>query len=194
MAQGVLEFSLDNDPEPMITTCGIDPSAYAGDFQAAVQHFGLSFWDTFQAPWGDEYTLNRAIFYVGQDGVSATIPYEVIIGTAGGSSSTRPPQNVASLVDKITNVAGRRGRGRFYFPGMLSDGGIDGNGDVQSSALTDNNTRLATWFDDLTVPGAGYTASLVPVIFHASGDQTPTPITEFRMDPKVATQRQRLRR
>jgi hypothetical protein len=32
------------------------------------------------------------------------------------------------------------------------------------------------------------------VIFHTTGDPTPTPVTEFVVQPLVATQRQRLRR
>lgn len=193
-ALGVLEFSLAGDSEPMNITLGIDPTAYSGDFNAAVAHFGLSFWSVFQASFGDGYTLERALFYVGQDGTTATAVYEEVIGTDGGAGTDRLPQNCALLVRKSSGVPGRRNKGRFYVPGILGESVVGDTGVISGAVVTSLQTKFDDWMDELTIPGAGYTAALTPEIFHSTGDQTPTPVTELQVESLIATQRQRLRR
>ena len=104
----------------------------------------------------------------------------------GGAGGTFASPNLAYLVEKHTALGGRKGRGRMFLPGV-TEGGIGGSGDLDLTVLGDFTTNLANWLDALG--GVG----VEPVVLH-SDETAPTPITAFVIDPKVATQRNRLRR
>lgn len=123
-------------------------------------------------------------------GPSATGPSaELAVVIVGGSAGlAAPPQN-SLLVRKTTLLGGRSGRGRIYWPGV-QEAQVD-----QAGALAaPYREGLQTGF---TAFHAGLNAlSLPPVVLHGAGAPltVPTPVANFIVDSRLATQRRRLRK
>lgn len=111
----------------------------------------------------------------------------------GTGSSARHPASVAVLVQKRTAFAGRKNRGRFYFPGIPNSDtapGTDPNA-LTPGALTQWQTGVDALFAALKDDGP--LSPLNPVILHPSPSTTVTEITSFSVQSRLATQRNRLR-
>ena len=106
-----------------------------------------------------------------------------VVGTVTGDPMT--PQ-VAYLIKKLTALGGRRNRGRMYLPGA-NESKVDGSGNVSSAFVTTLQTAFDNFMTDLGAADIGF------VILHSDGG-TPTDITGGIAEPKVATQRRRLKR
>jgi hypothetical protein len=116
-------------------------------------------------------------------------PYhERIINIPGSIVSSTVTPNVAVLVRKNTVLGGRRNRGRFYWPG-LRETDVDEAGFVLTTRRTDLQADFDAFLSGLTL------ADITPVVLHgeAQGELAPVPIASFSVDPRVATQRRRLR-
>lgn len=109
-------------------------------------------------------------------------------GPGTGSSMAVPP-NSAVLIQKVTALGGRAGRGRMYWPGW-PEGNVDSAGVLGEPTRTNFEAEIQAFFDLLAL------GDLSPVLLHAEGSpiSTPTPITSFQVSPTMATQRRRLRR
>lgn len=120
-----------------------------------------------------------------EDGPSAFVGHSKP-GDAG-SDGTVP--NVAALVSKITNVGGRQGRGRLYWPFVMAtwvdDGGVLGGG-----PRTEITTQWNTFREQLE----GNAMSIVLLHGESSPSKPPYKVENFLTQGKVATQRRRLRR
>lgn len=191
---GVIQFDLTGDPEPQVVTCGLDLSNAGGDFQTAVETFGVSFAARFDQYLHTQWTIEKSLLYVGQDGTTATVPYEALIDVEGTATGAPITSNTAVLVRKLSGLPGRRNKGRMYMPGFIAEDSVSPTGIITQSGVDNRQDLFDDWWDDLTVPGSGIPFAIPPCIFHASGDQTPTLISEFQVDSLVATQRQRMRR
>lgn len=115
---------------------------------------------------------------------------ELAVNLAGTSAGQGTSPNVAYLVHKNTALGGRRGRGRMFYPGV-NESGVDDAGNVLSASVTAYNTAFAAYLTQMEAGGGDL------VVLHAPGNTSipvPTPILSLTMDPKVATQRKRLRR
>lgn len=94
----------------------------------------------------DDYAMTSVDLVVG-----ATLPpysvYTRALGGAGGETVDDPPPPLCVVVQKRTPVAGRAGRGRFFWPGLLDVT------DVQESGMLDGTklSYLQTQFDTLIV-------------------------------------------
>lgn len=100
-----------------------------------------------------------------------------------GVSTDEPlPPQVALVVSKITNVANRTGRGRFYLPAMAVNAVEDGKLSVAARDLVMNAVqRMIT-----SLKGA----QITPMLW-AQGALTGTPITQWGIDTVFDTQRRR---
>lgn len=110
------------------------------------------------------------------------------VGTNAGDSA---PPNVAQLVHK--RIAGHVGvrAGRFYLPPITQDL-VDENGILSAGYVDDRNDDLVLFHDGLSGAGGN---RLVVVHKRPPAALSPVSIvTSLAMDPKVATQRRRLRR
>jgi hypothetical protein len=109
----------------------------------------------------------------------------------GVNAATAAPPNVSVLHHKTTNLGGRRGRGRFYLPG-IPEAFITGSGMLSGASF--NLYQVAV--DDFDA--ASRTTGLIPALLHAdsplSATPPPTEVNAYVVDPLVATQRDRLRR
>jgi hypothetical protein len=184
-AQASFRFALNADPEEMFVTCGF---ALAGSTPTILAN------DCADAMWAalnggaaccDQYTFRGVRLRVGPGP-----PYALTEAPRNlvGTWSVAPlPQNVAILVRKNTASAGREHRGRMYFPPILAgEGDVSANGMISSVLQAGIAPFMAALF-----------ANLDPVILHDAaqlgGAPAPTPITQFVLDQRVATQRRRLR-
>lgn len=127
-------------------------------------------------------------------------PVEATIGTpagdlpASGTSQAVGPRsdemeapNVAILVQKRTPLGGRRNRGRFYLPFMLSQDDLEENGIIGTVALTATQTECNDFLTALQ------TADIPMFLLHSDGG-SPTVVTSLVVQQLAATQRRRLRR
>lgn len=205
-------FRFGGDLEDMIITIG--GRAVAGPFSLLhTERFGQA-WRVNMLPFQSSGgVLAKVVARVRQDGggdiVHEWVPSPV---AGGGSAGTTFPPNVALLVRKHTNRGGRRGRGRWFVPGIVETL-ADNDGSVPSASIASWNTALDAYRTDLG--GALLSGSPVePLLFHNNSTTTttttgpgsktititegaagpaPDVITDFTVDTKVATQRRRLR-
>jgi hypothetical protein len=195
-AQASYVMSLDGDSEPIVVTCGheLDSASGANVDDIADDLFG-AFATTVLPEVANVYTLEYVAAYVGQDAADSLVVISGVPAVQGGSAALPLPQNCALLVRKRTDLAGRRGRGRLYLPG-LPENQVDGAGNVADAHRAGMQALFDDWYDALTVAvGARY---YPPVVLHRSEgagiEPAPTPITTFVVEGKIATQRRRLRK
>lgn len=134
----------------------------------------------------DNFVVNTVRVILGTSDPSAPITYEAN-GVFPGQIDDDGNPAACVLVKKSTNTGGRKGRGRTYFPGV-SRGEVDGAGFIVGDLALDPTNVTDFWPDLLSYLGlAG------AFLLHTSPLDDPSEITSFSMDPKVATQRGRLR-
>lgn len=112
---------------------------------------------------------------------------------AGGQTASMLPTNCAILVQKRTDFAGRKNRGRFFFPGVPGDS-IQLN--VNGNVLTEPKraafqTACDAFYDSLKSASDG--DPINPMILHPVGTDVSTEVTAFAVVTTLATQRGRLR-
>jgi hypothetical protein len=186
-AQVTHSWSITMDPEPMSCVLGLDLSgtgdlstlaaALASDFQNANAAGGR------YAPW----SYRGVVLRVGQDGGPPGI-YEAPLSVLGTANGPTPPNNCAMLVRKVTGAGGRANRGRLFLPCFnVDEASVDAGGNVTSAALTAYQAFITDWLD---------TSVYNYVILHdsTSPEITPTPILNHVVQPKIATQRRRMRK
>jgi hypothetical protein len=177
----------DLDPEPM---------SFGWDFEEAGNSNAATIAQAIE-----QILLNRGVtpaanFHVGWNIPSLTVDLAKVagvvqhvepIGAVGGVAGNTCPSNVALLIRKTAGTIGKKNRGRMYLPPFsLASGNVDRLGTVAIGAMQILGPRWTNVYNDLVA------ASIPPVILHADGS-TPTPVTGFVVQGKVATQRRRLR-
>lgn len=177
-----VEYSLVGDPEPMFTTWGVTltdvptPADLLAYYITDVQELTHMM--------STDYTAIAIHCAVGQDG-GPPVLVDRALADAGTGSAAACPQNVAVLIKKQTALGGRHGRGRTFWPG-IPEGQVNSAGVIGSTALGDWQDA-ANFLEAFTDPFGP------PVLLHVDASITPTPITGFLVDGRVATQRRRLR-
>lgn len=185
-AQLTYVFRMAGDNEDMLTTLGVKITGSVS--VVAVGVFKAAFANAFATQLSTALKLNKVVATIGQDGDPIVI--ESNTGPASFTGGDSLPVNCAFLVRKVTGLGGRRNRGRMYLPGC-NDNLVDTLGTLTSGGVTSlqaacdafRTALLATAeIDDLVVL---HTATIPAV--------TPTVITSLAIDPRIATQRRRLR-
>jgi hypothetical protein len=109
---------------------------------------------------------------------------------AGQKGNDELPTSVAYLVQKKTQFAGKRNRGRWYLPGV--DASNVGVNKLGGAFIGQFQTALLNFHNAVKLDEGTYSAPMLPVVLH--GDTgAPTEIVNFFVEEKVATQRNRLR-
>lgn len=179
-------FALAGDPDDMIFTVGIQasgaltPSELSGVFDA--------FADNFLDAMTSSYTF-RGIQVVGTEAGGAEYSVELFSNAVGTGGGPELPQNCAILLQKRTGLAGRANRGRAYLVGLAQEGEISAAGVISPTYLGSLQTRASQFRTDLLVSGVTGVADVV--VNHPVA--TPTPVTAFVIDDRIATQRRRMR-
>lgn len=174
-------------PNGAEVTFGLEGSGFAGtpsDAAAILNGLWASGWSSIQT---NQVALVDVLVKFGPDdtGPSGTSP-----GAATGDiSSSGASPAVSLLVQKVTALGGRAGRGRAFIPG-ISEADVSVSGVIDSAYLA----AAATAFETFRTDCAAADLSLVLLHGAESPITTPTPITELVPQAIAATQRRRQRR
>ena len=187
-AQVNMKFTGDAAPTGAQITFGVSVDTFAGDPTAV----GARVSDNWATASCDELyvgalTLDEILVKFGPNDDGAFGVYGV--GSTGSGANPSVLVNGALLVRKTTDMGGRKGRGRFFLPGV-PDGVCDADGTVHSGYLTSATEDLNSFLDKMA------TDDLAVVLLHNDPDVDPatTHVTGFQPAAKLATQRRRLRR
>jgi hypothetical protein len=184
--QAAYRFSLTGDPEVMISTIGVLWNDIGGTPQGTADDMRDQFSSVFGAADIIAGWSFLGVTLKAQDGGGLPGIFEAPANVVGTAAITSPPNNVTTLVKKITALGGRSGRGRMFLPPFnLNEASVANNGMISGVVLAAMQTGInsAIWaanrmlLHDSAAPGA----------------PDPTPITSLIVDPQVATQRRRLR-
>lgn len=200
-AHCVFGFTMIETGERMAVTIGCPVGAYA--LPDGLANALVTLWSNPGRPFAaasmqNSYTFTGVRVTIGQTG-------DDLIGEAQASvtgtitSGAMPPQ-CAVLVTKKSAYGGRRNRGRMYVPPFwMPESNVSAGGVIPGSALP----SLQGYMD--SVHAAMAANDITPVILHHYPENTgpfgggefvapaPTPITAFVVQPKLATQRRRIR-
>lgn len=168
---GVVTIGFTNDADQSAAGC-------VADFVTAFTASGI------MANLSSAIETTKARAKLGPDDTGPFAEQAMSIG--GGGAATAVSPQVSFLVRKQTTHGGRKGRGRFYLPGVLeADVGSGGLvAPLVVSALQADVETLRTGMEGLDIP---------PALLHDDLVTGAYPITGFVVDPTVATQRRRLR-
>lgn len=169
-------------PYGAVCTLGLDVQGYAGSPDQAAQDVYERFAGVGQDLSGSIRTIEcRVKFGPTEDGPSGSFSGETI-GVSGGSLGP----NSAHLITKSTALGGRRGKGRMFLPGV-GEANVDNGGNLSPAIISALSGSLGDFFAGLITDG------LPPVLLH-EGVLAPTPVLNFNVESRIATQRKRLRR
>lgn len=190
-ANAAFIFSADFGTPPIVTTLGVDVSAFSGDFVEAA-NTAFTYWTNHMPAQMDaQLTLDRVTLAVGSDGpggsVDSTLPPFPMArsGTAG-------PYSMSVIARKVTNTLGRRGRGRMFIPGALTGSEVDESGNVAPARVSSLQSSLDDLLADF-VEGATPLLALPPVLLHSSAPTEPDPIVGLGVAAQVGWVRGRIR-
>lgn len=177
--------------QPYVTTLGVDLSQYGGDFVGAANALKAAYAVILGPETSSALTLDRVTLTVGDDGPGGSVDSSTA-PTAMTRSGTYPPTACSAIARKVTNVLGRRGRGRMFLPGVLSESEIDQDGTVAATRRTSLDAALANFYE-LLDEGDGGQFPLPPFLFHTQAPADPTPIVQLTVSDLVGWIRGRIR-
>lgn len=111
---------------------------------------------------------------------------DLSVELSGGVSTSGTSPNVAVLVKKSTTLGGRKGAGRFFWPGC-PEGAIGSDGTIDTAARLAMDSTFADLRADLDTNG-------VPMMLLHNDSTNPNLVSSLSVAAVGATQRRRLRR
>lgn len=185
--QANFRFQGTQAPTGAEVTFGLEGSGFAGDPVDAAVILAAHWANTWSAIQTNQIALIDVLVKFGPDttGPSGTAP-----GAGAGSiTSSGASPAVSLLVQKLTALGGRAGKGRCFIPG-ISEADVGTQGTIDSAYLA----ACQTEFDSFLLACSADDLSLV--LLHSAGSPitTPTPITGLAVQGLAATQRRRQRR
>lgn len=174
--------------QPYVTTIGVEVDLGAATAVDCANIMKASYVDSFAAETTSALTLDRVSLYIGDDGPSGSVDSNTA-PSAMTRSGTYPPTACSAIARKVTADVGRRGRGRMFLPGVLSESEVDQDGSVVSARRTSLQAALNDFYGNLTAVGPVGP----PVLFHATAPTDPSPITGFAVSDTVGWIRGRIR-
>lgn len=122
-----------------------------------------------------------------KNGPNDTGPFaDVPTNLPGALTTNIVTPNVAILVKKVTQLGGRKGAGRFFWPGT-TESSVGSDGTVDGGSLTSLETAFGTFLEDLTT-------NVIPMVLLHNDSTTPSLVTSLAPAAIAATQRRRMRR
>jgi len=113
--------------------------------------------------------------------------YEVAVNEAGDQDRLHSVPNVSHLISKLSDLGGKNGRGRTFWPGVAENDVLE-NGDLTANRIAEMQTAFDNFRGTMQI-------ELLPLqILHELPVPFPTPITNMVCQTRTATQRRRLRR
>jgi hypothetical protein len=178
----------DGDPEEMVWTMGFN--CVSASDQDAIATVARGAWvDNIQTLTSSVVDLVRVVAKFGPNDTGRTI--ENTSSASGSNGGALLPPNSCVLVRKLTALGGRKGRGRAYIPGISSiSGSLDSAGNFSQANADSISAAVQQLVDDL----AGHVnGPYIGVVLHSTASPGPSVITNVSCQPKLATQRRRLR-
>ena len=173
-----------------VTTVGVDLSAVGGDFVAAANNVFASFTSTLGITQDSSITVDRVTLAVGDDGPGGSVD-STEAPIVSGRSGSMVPVSMAAIARKSTNVLGRRGRGRMFLPGVLTQTEVTEGGQISTTRQGTLQPILNDFYDAL-VEGTTPHPATPPVLLHSQAPASPTPIEAFTLTPLVGWMRGRI--
>lgn len=178
-----LVFVGDNLPTGAEVTFGVDNNGAIPDLVCSGVFDALSA-STLMSNFVDDCAI---VTIRAKNGPNADGPFsEISVNMPGGIASAGATPNVAALFKKNTDLGGRKGQGRCFWPGVSealvgSDGTLDST--LRAAIQTDANSLLS-----------GLVSETLPMVLLHNDATTPSPVIGFTIQSVAATQRRRLRR
>lgn len=194
-AEIAMEIVNAGDPDPWYVTWGVDTDAADGDIVGVGLASIGSFDDSWLVQLSNDSRVTGCFVTLGQDGAPIRQFVSNPATGQGTNSTAKLPQNCALLVRKNTGIGGRRSRGRFFLPGIVSEANVDNVGRISGGAMTEYQSAADTQLVLLADP-VGAPPSTPMVVLHSSGNSAiidPTPVVSLSVDSVISTQRRRLR-
>lgn len=137
---------------------------------------------------------DTAVIYDRVDVFNSEEGYTEAMQISGEAAINQPPPNTTLLVRKTTSRRGPRAKGRMYPFGMLDEGSINEQGNINEVDLAGIQEAWTDFYEDVT----GQLGAPVVILQNEEGISpplSPPPVVDgFLVDAKVASQRRRLRR
>jgi hypothetical protein len=172
----------------------------AASNQDTIDDFADNFKAQFDPLLANTVTVDPPTLLVG-DGttVPAFFTSAVAAGT-GAVNGSYPPPNSCALFRKRTAFAGKKNRGRTYFPYLVVEGNVSNNGTISAGLLATLQTAASAFLAQLTTDGtpmviANKTLVVTPpqVRPHVTAITMGHAVTSYQIETLMATQRRRLR-
>lgn len=188
-AQMNMRWSVAGDAEFMYCTLGLFdvtgsklPAVQAADVGAAWDASTFTTAANMLAGWSAGTVLTTVM------DPSGPLTFETGTAVAGSAAAGTLPNNCAVLVRKQTAAGGRRNRGRMFIPPAYSnESGVNQVGTLDPATVTVYQNLINSLENELVA------VDMLPMVLHSNGG-IPTAITNFLVQPKLATQRTRMRR
>jgi hypothetical protein len=121
-----------------------------------------------------------------------------LVASVSGATASPTPPSVAVLVNKVTGLAGRKERGRWFLPGMVPDVSVNDDGTLAAAYLATMQTRCTNFLANIQAPATATYASVRAVLLHnaapgATSSPQASPIQSLQVQSLIGTQRRRLR-
>lgn len=186
-AAASMEHWLGNYPRPAVTTWGLDISGASYSPDELAFQFASAFNATISLLLDSSTTMRDARVLIGQDGGDPVVGYSYLQQQGGRNMPGTPPA-LALMVDKRTNLGGRRNRGRVYLPWAINETEVSEQGGISGARIDLWQATMTSFMGELE------DRDIPPVVLHGPGTTTPpppTPVTNFIPNPTIRTQRRR---
>lgn len=184
-------FTSSTGTAPFVTTLGVDLSAAGGDFVGAANTLMTYYAQNLGAITDNDLTLERVSLSVGQDGPGGSVDSD-LPPIAMTNNGTFGPVAIGVLIRKVTNVLGRRGRGRMFLPGTNLESGTEVDGTLTSAYRSTITSAINNFFEELS-EGSDPLLAYPPVLLHSAAPTDPDPITGLVVADLVGVIRGRIR-
>jgi hypothetical protein len=195
-AQALVPFKHAGLVREAVITFGIDTSGLGGDYVAGADAQVWYLNENWGAWIDSDVTIGPTTLRVGQDG-GDPLTVEGSLQATGTNVSGMLPPNCALLIKKQTNLGGRRGRGRCYFPWVADEGSVNESGAVNTGSVATYTGAANDWLTMMAAGDSIYDPTPMVLLHDSSGagvEPAPTPVVSMVCDALIATQRRRLGR
>lgn len=182
--------STEGTPE-FVTTMGVDLSEFGGAFVDCANTLMTYYSQTIGETTDSALTLVRVNLAVGSDGPGGSVDSS-LPPIPCGRTGTMGPVAMSAIARKTTVELGRRGRGRMFLPGVLTQTEVTEGGAIGSTRLASLQIAVDDFFSALN-EGEDPLFAAPPVLLHSSAPADPTPIVGLALAPLVGWIRGRIR-
>lgn len=186
-AQANFRYTGGQAPTGAEWTLGLDVSSALGGPAGVANDLIVNYGNTIRTVLPAACVLTSVLVKFGPNTTGPSA--EVGTTTPGTGGGTPASSAVSILVQKLTALGGRPGRGRLYLPGV-QESEVDEAGNLSGAFVDGLQDQFDDFFAELVSSG------MPPVLLHSetSPIATPTDVTGFAVQTVVATQRRRQRR